>query len=46
MGINSNLVRDSFNMCRHCITALKDVLEAKENGELGNTDALAENYTS
>jgi ATP-dependent RNA helicase DDX51/DBP6 len=43
-GVKKNLVRDYVNMYRHCINALKDVLEAEENGELGHTDTLTDHF--
>jgi superfamily II DNA/RNA helicase len=45
MPVKKNLVRDAVDVYRQSIKALRDVLDAEENGELGNTETL-EDYVS
>lgn len=42
MPVKKNLVRDAVEVYRHCIKALRDVLDAEENGELGHAETLVE----
>jgi len=39
-AVQKQLVRDAFRVYRPCMKALRDVLDAEENGELSHTDAL------
>jgi ATP-dependent RNA helicase DDX51/DBP6 len=43
-GIQKHLVRDAVPKYRQSVQALKDVLDAEENGELSNTEVLSQDY--
>jgi ATP-dependent RNA helicase DDX51/DBP6 len=43
-GIQKHLVRNAVPKYRQSVQALKDVLDAEENGELSNTDVLSQDY--
>ena len=38
--VKKQLVRDAGSVYRPCMAALRDVLDAEENGELHHTDVL------
>ena len=44
MGVKKNLVRDAIPMYRNCVKALRDILDAEENGELSHTEVLSNEY--
>ena len=44
MGIQKHLVRDAVPKYRQSVQALRDVLDAEENGELSNTEILSKEY--
>jgi ATP-dependent RNA helicase DDX51/DBP6 len=41
MGIQKHLVRDAVPKYRQSVQALKEVLDAEENGELSNTEVFS-----
>jgi ATP-dependent RNA helicase DDX51/DBP6 len=44
MGIQKHLVRDAVPKYRQSVLALKEVLDAEENGELSHTEILTQDY--
>jgi ATP-dependent RNA helicase DDX51/DBP6 len=44
MSIKKHLVRDAILKYRHCVEALRDVLDAEENGELSHVEAINEDF--
>lgn len=44
MSIKKHLVRDAIPKYRHCVEALRDVLDAEENGELSHVEAINEDF--
>ena len=45
MSVKKNLIRDMAGaVYRQCIQALRDILDAEENGELGHTEPIPDEY--